>query len=473
MTNSNKPSASGNFNRRDVNKIAAASALSGVSIPYVHAAKDNDPTRLALIGCGGRGTGAVANAITASKGSIPVKLYAMADVDNDQLYQSHASLAGQRARPEIKAACDVPKERQYIGFDGYAKAIDTLRAGDIAIFTSPCAFRWVHYKKAIEKGVNVFMEKPLTPDGPSTRRMFSLNAEAKKKNLKVGVGLMCRHCEARGELFKRIQDGAIGEINMMRAYRMQGPVASCRTKKNPGNQSELSFQIQNFHSFLWLSGGAFSDFFIHNIDECCWMKNDWPVEAQAVGGRHYRGDYIDQNFDSYSVEYTFSDGSKLFMDGRNVTGCKQEFASYAHGSKGAAVISSASHTPAHPRIYKGQKIEKIWRRPNQPGLVWKWNKPEPNPYELEWKHLLDAIRDNTPHNEVERGLKSSLVTSMGRMAAHTGQVISYDQMLNLEHEFGPDNDKLTLESKPPLAPGADGKYPVPQPGILRDREYEA
>ena len=161
------------------------------------------------------------------------------------------------------------------------------------------------------------------------------------------------------------------------------------------------------------------------------------------------------------------------LDGRNVPGCKQEFASYAHGSKGSAVISSSSHTPAHPRIYKGQKIEKIWRKPDQPDLVWKWDGPEPNPYELEWQHLLTAIRDDEPFNEVERGLKASLVTSMGRMAAHTGQVVTYDRILNSEHEFGPENDKLTLRSDPPLKPDADGKYPIPQPGILRDVEYKA
>ncbi len=479
MENPQKPAtapadtqSSKRFSRRDAAKMAAAgSALAGVSIPHVHAQDTNTEVRLALIGCGGRGTGAVANAITGGKDVLPVKLHAMADVNADRLYDSHASLAGERARPGIKEHCDVPNDRQFIGFDGYDKAIDTLRPGDVAIFTTPCAFRWVHYKKAIDKGVNVFMEKPLTPDGPSTRRMFALNEEAKKKNLKVGVGLMWRHCDARGELYKRIQDGAIGDINLMRAYRMQGPVASFRTKKNDGKQSEMLFQIANFHSFLWLSGGCFSDFFIHNIDECCWMKNDWPVEASASGGRHYREDWVDQNFDSYTVEYTFADGAKLYLHGRNIPGCKQEFASYAQGSKGAAVISSASHTPAYPRIYKTQKIDKVYRRPSHPDMTWRWDKPEPNPYELEWTHLLEAIRDDKEFNEVDRGLKASLVTSMGRMATHTGQVVTYDGILNAEHEFGPENDKLTLESAPPLQPDAEGRYPLPQPGILKDREY--
>ncbi|MEO0445776.1 MAG: hypothetical protein AAF191_06825, partial [Verrucomicrobiota bacterium] len=239
-------------------------------------------------------------------------------------------------------------------------------------------------------------------------------------------------------------------------------------------------------SFLWLSGGSFSDFFIHNIDECCWMKNDWPVEARAVGGRHYRGDYIDQNFDSYSVEYTFADGTKLYLDGRNMVGCEQKFASFAHGTKGCAVISERGHSPSRARIYKGQIIHTVRTKrprpgeeppppePPHPDQVWAYPQipREPSPYDLEWEALMDAIRRDLPHNEVDRGLKASLVTSMGRMAAHTGQVITYDQMLGNPHEFAPNADQITLDGDSPLMPTEDGSYPVPQPGILRDREYE-
>ena len=167
---------------------------------------------------------------------------------------------------------------------------------------------------------------------------------------------MCRHCEARGELFNRIKDGEIGDIVMLRAYRQTGPVGSALTAPKPDGISELLYQIQRFHAFLWASGGCFSDFLIHNIDECCWMKDAWPVSAKGSGARCYRGDYIDQNFDTYSVEYTFADGSKLFLEGRNIDGCDQEFASYAHGTKGSAVISSNSHSPARCRIYKGQNM---------------------------------------------------------------------------------------------------------------------
>ncbi len=158
----------------------------------------------------------------------------------------------------------------------------------------------MHFKYAIEKGVNVFMEKPVTVDGPTSRQMLELAEQATAKNLKVAVGLMCRHCEARQELFDRIQNGEIGDLTLLRAYRMTPPVGSAFSEPKPADKNELMWQIERFHSFLWASGGCYSDFLIHNIDECCWMKNAWPVKAQAVGGRHYRGDYVDQNFDHYA-----------------------------------------------------------------------------------------------------------------------------------------------------------------------------
>jgi predicted dehydrogenase len=229
--------------------------------------------------------------------------------------------------------------------------------------------------------------------------------------------------------------------------------------------SELLYQIQNFHGFLWASGGCYSDFLIHNIDECCYMKDAWPVKAAGSGARCYRGDYVDQNFDTYSIEYTYDDGAKMFLEGRNIPGCRSEFASYVHGTKGSAVISTNSHSPAKCRIYKGQKISRN-------DLVWAFPQPEQNPYRLEWEHLINAIRKDKIYNEVRRGAEASLVTSMGRMAAHTGQEITFDDMLSCKHEFAPDVDKLTLTGPAPLlAETSTGRYPVPQPGILRDREY--
>jgi len=452
-----KPQAS----RRDFLKtsgtVAAASALSGVAIPAVHAAESNT-IQVALVGCGGRGTGAASNALSVNDG--PIKLVAMADVFKDKLDDSYENL--KKAHSD---KLDVPEDRKFIGFDGYKKAIDCLKPGDVVIFATPPAFRWVHFGYAIQKGIHTFMEKPVTVDGPSTRKMLLLGEEAKKKNLKVGVGLMCRHCEAREELLKRIKDGQIGDIVMLRAYRQTGPVGSALTEAKPDGISELLYQIKRFHGFLWASGGCYSDFLIHNIDECCWMKGEWPVQANGSGARAYRENYVDQNFDTYSVEYTFGDGAKMFLEGRNIPGCHQEFASYVHGTKGMAVISTNSHTPARCRIYKGQKITKN-------DLVWAFPQPEADPYQLEWNHLISAIRKDKLYNEVKRGAEASLVTSMGRMACHTGQTVTFEDMLACGHEFAPDVDKLTMESAAPLQIDPTTKhYPWPQPGINRDREY--
>jgi predicted dehydrogenase len=439
--------------------IAATGALAGVTLPHVFAAEDNT-MQVAVMGPGGRGTGATANALRVE--TAPMKLVAMADVAENRLKSAYEGLKGQ-----FGEKVDVPEERKFIGFDGYKKAMDCLRPGkDIAILTTPPAFRWVMFKYAIERGLHVFMEKPVSVDGPSARRMFELSDQADAKGLKVGVGLMIRHCKTRQGLFNRIRDGEIGEIIALRGYRMHGPVASAFSTRKPEGENELLYQIRRFHSFIWASGGCFNDYYIHNIDECCWMKNDWPVEVQASGGRHFRGDNVDQNFDNYSCEYTFKDGTKMFFYGRCMAGCHDEFASFAHGSKSLAVISSNSHWPSGARIYKGHKMtnsEIAWRSPKEG--------PELDPYQVEWQDLVNAIRNNTPYNEVKRGVQASLVATMGRKAAHTGQVITYDEMWNDTHELAPDLDKLTLNSPAPVLADANGRYPVPQPGVNKTREY--
>ena len=440
--------------RRDFLKTTTAAAGAALAFNLniarsAHAAGD-DTIKVALIGCGGRGTGAAANALATTGG--PIKLVAMADVFEDRLKGS---------LEQLKKVCadkiDVPQDRQFVGFDGYKKAMDCLKSGDVVIFATPPAFRWVHFGYAIEKGIHTFMEKPTTVDGPTTRKMLKLAEESEKRNLKVGVGLMWRHARARRELNEQIASGRIGDILTLRTYRMHGPLASFASEPNPKKASELLYQIQRFHSFLWASGGCYNDFYIHSIDECCWMKNAWPVQAQASGGRHFRGNSIDQNFDNYSVEYTFADGAKLFMYGRCITGAYEQFDSLVHGTKGLASI-----TDSH--IFKGQN-------PNKSDIVWKSSQSGDWGYGVEWQDLIDAIRQDKPYNEAKRGAEASLVSSMGRMAAHTAQVIKYDQILNLDHEFAPDVDKLAMDSPAPLLAGPDGKYPVPMPGITNKREY--
>ncbi|MGQ9589555.1 MAG: Gfo/Idh/MocA family protein [Planctomycetota bacterium] len=453
--------------RRDFLKqgglLAASSALASAAVPHVHAA-GSERIQLALIGCGGRGTGAAIDAFGTEKQG-PVELVAMADAFADRLDSSYKNLSRSFAEK-----VDVPAERRFVGYDAYRKAVDCLRPGDIAILATPPAFRWVHLAYALKKGVHVFMEKPITVDGPTSRRMLEQAKEATAKNLKIGVGLMSRHSRALEELARRIQDGELGQVILMRGYRMHGPLGFFASLPKPGNVSELEYQVRRFHSFLWSGGGCFSDFYIHIIDHLCWLKGAWPVKAQALGGRHYKRspegvEYVDQNFDTYSVEYTFADGTKFYFDGRCMEGCTDIYSSAIHGTKGMAIASSGGDCGLPSRIYKSQSAEKD-------DLVWESKVPpdQQNPYRNEWNDLVAAIRNDKPYNELERGVIASLVTSLGRMAAHTGREITYDEILASDHEFAPGLDQLTAESEAPVRAGPDGKYPVPEPG-RKKREY--
>ena len=456
-----------NFNQKSdrrqfIKTAAAVSALSNIAIPRVHAQEgERNEIRVSLIGSGFRGTGATADALKVE--STKLKLVAMADVFEHRISKSYDILKEHfSATPE---KIDVPPDQQFVGFDAYRHAMDVLRPGDIAIFASPLAFRPLHLEYAIKRGLHVFMEKPIVADGVSAKKMFQLAKLADAKSLKCGVGLMVRHCRGRQELHKRISEGEIGDLINMRAYRMQGPAATCFSTRKPPERQELLWQIERFHSFIWASGGLFSDFYVHQIDEACWMKNAWPVKAQAIGGRHFREDYVDQNFDVYSVEYTFEDGSKFFFDGRTMNGCYNNMSTVVHGSNGSAIVSDSGHTPGRVRTFSGQ-------RQHRRDVVWAYPQPEQNPYQLEWNDLVDAIRNDTPYNEVPRSVEACLVTNMGRMAAHTGQEITFQQALDSPHEMAPQIASFTPDGPAPVMPDEEGRYPIPIPGVLQDTEYK-
>ncbi len=434
---------------------AAVASATAATIPAVHAG-ERHTIHVGLVGCGGRGTGAAANALSVPHG--PIKLVAAGDIFPNRLEASVRNLTRQ-----FPDRVDVPAERQFVGFDAYRQVMDALRPGDVVILTTPPAFRWPHFRYAIEKRLHVFMEKPVSVDGASTRRMIELARQSIAAGLKVGVGLMSRHCEARRQLVERIRDGALGELLVMRTYRMHGPLGAFPSKRRPANISELRYQVQRFHSFLWSGGGVYSDFYVHNIDECCWMKGAWPIRAQGLGARHFREDAVDQNFDTYAVEHTFDDGTKLLLYGRTIAGCFEQFSSFLHGSRGLATITACGAVPGRCRILAGhdESGKPVWEAVSDP----------PNPYQTEWDRLIDAIRNDRPFNEVESGAIASAVTAMGRMAAHTGRIIEFDHYLNHSLELAPDVDKLTEDSPAPLTPDAEGRYPVPQPGIVTDREY--
>jgi predicted dehydrogenase len=425
--------------------VAATSALAGVTLPWVHAAEDNT-IRLALIGCGARGSGAVADAMDSAHG--PVRLTVMAD-----LFQTRLDKALQVLSEKFPDRVEVPADRRFVGFDAYRKAIDSLRPGDVAMLTGYSGFRPMQLEYAVEKGINVFMEKSFAPDAPGLRRLMKAGEAAEKKNLKIAAGLQCRHSRNRLELIRRMREGELGEIQLVRAYRMQ-PVG--HLGKKPADEKELFWQIRNFTQFIWVSGGLFAEMNIHQIDEICWIKDSWPVTAHGVGGRVANSTDCSQNLDSLSIEWTFADGTKATDVVRWIPKCHDEFATYIHGTKCAAQFSGSHHLGT-VHIYKNQRC-------SMDNIAWRAPKEDVTPWQAEWNDLLEAIRKDKPHNEAKRAALSNLADLMGRAAVHTGQIVTWDQMMASNFQFCPNIDQMTADSPPPIQPDAQGRYPVPVPG---------
>jgi len=444
MNATTAPSTSRRKFLKNTSRLAAVSALAGTALPYVHAAGKN-LIQVALIGCGGRGTGAAANAL-ATKG--PTKLVALADVFPQRIENSFKVLT-----EKFAAQVDVPPERRFVGFDAFQKTIDLLGKGDVVLLATPAAFRPIHFEYAVAKGVNVFMEKSFAVDAPGVRRILRAGELAAQKNLKVASGLMWRHDPPREQAVQRIHDGAIGELLLLRTYRLHGPVGF---QPRQAGETELAHQVKNYSCFNWLNASFFVDWLIHNIDVCCWAKNAWPVSAQGQGARVARSD-PDQMLDQYAVEYTFADGATLLAQGRHVTGCWDSFSDFAHGTKGSAVLMENLAT-ANSRLYKSQ----VQTAEN---LLWRYQGPREDPYQREHDLLFNAIRNDQPYNETKRAAETCLVSIMGRMAAESGQVIAYDEALASNLELAPGLEKITsLDAPPPVVPDASGKYAVPMPG---------
>ncbi|MFV2066027.1 MAG: Gfo/Idh/MocA family protein [Pirellulales bacterium] len=428
-------------------QVAAASALAGVAVPACHAAEDST-IKLAIVGCGGRGTGAVGNALSTTGG--PVRLHAMAD-----LFEPRLLGCQKRLQQRFSDKIDVPSERQFLGFDAYKKAIDSLDPGDVVLLTTHAAFRPLHFEYAVNKGVNVFMEKSFAVDGPAVRRLLKAAELSEQKNLKVGCGFMWRHSVAREEVIRRIHNGVIGELTSLRIYRVHGPV---HCPPRPKDANEVAFQIKHAVNFNWASSGFFVDWHCHNVDVACWAKGAWPVSAQGFGGRCFKE--AGNLFDHYTIEFTFPDGAKLYSFSRHMNGCWNTYADYAHGTKGSAVIMDSLRAPK-PRIYRGQDME-------PENVVWEYGKPDRNPYDAEWQLLVDAIRQDKPHNEARRAAEADVAALMGRIATHTGQVVTWEQVMTSDFQFVDDIDHLTFDTPAPIHEGPDGIYPCPQPGITKE-----
>ncbi|MGO8696767.1 MAG: Gfo/Idh/MocA family protein [Limisphaerales bacterium] len=445
MNNSLQAPASRRDFLKNTGRFAAGATLAGLTLPHVHAAEDNT-IRLALIGCGGRGCGAAANAFDSPQG--PVKMMAMADLFEDRLASGYQTLS-EKYRDKMEA----PPDRRFSGFDAWRKAIDCLRPGDVAMLCGYSAWRPLQLEYAVAKGVNVFMEKSFAPDVPGLRRIMKAGEDAARKNLKIASGLMCRHAPSRQELVRRIHDGELGEVLLIRGYRMQ-PVAAL--PKRPPQEDELTWQIRHFTDFLWVSGGWFAEMNIHQIDEFCWIKDAYPISAHGVGGRSGGRNDCGQTLDSMAVEWTFADGTKATHVIRWLANCFADCTTFVHGAKCMAQFPGSAH-PGPVSIHRDQRAA-------PDNLAWRAKPDAFSAWQSEWDVLLEAIRQDKPHNEAKRAALSNLADLMGRAAVHSGKVITWEEAMGSDFQFCPDIDRLTAQSAPPVQADDQGRYPVPMPG---------
>ena len=448
MTQSNNtPKATRRQFLQQSGSVAAGSvALSGIA-RTVHAAEDNT-IRLALIGCGGRGSGAVRDALSVPD-SGPVKLYVMADLLETRLVASHKVF-----KEKFGDRVDVSDDRKFLGFDAYRKAIDSLRPGDIAMCTTRAYIRPIHVEYAIRKGINVFMEKPFASDPGGLHRLLRAGDEAQEKNVKIAAGLQCRHSPARQALIDRIRDGAMGEIPLIRANRLGG---AKQLTDQGADSNDLMSQLQfgKIHLY-WIGSGHMVDNLIHQIDECCWIKDAWPVSAIGMGGRAPDSQDCGQNIDIYSMEYTFADGTKAFCGFRRQNKARGDFATYIHGTKCAAQFSGRTHR-ATVHMFKDQRIE-------EDNIAWTPTDDAFSPWQYEWNEFIESIRTDRPHNEARRAAYSDLASLMGRAACHTGQEVTWDQIMKSQFQFCDYLDDLKADSPVPVTADEDGRFPVPIPG---------
>jgi len=408
--------------------------------------KKEKKLRLAVVGCGGRGTGAVSQALMADEN---VKLVAMADAFQNRLDSSFENLSKMFDKERIK----VKSSNKFVGFGSYKKAIDEA---DVVILTTPPGFRPQHFEYAIAQGKHVFMEKPVAVDVPGVHQVLETAKIAKTKNLKIGVGLQRHHDPHYIETVKRIQDGAIGDILMMRTYWLQG-AAQVRTRAGLtakyGNLTEMEYQMRNWYYFAWLGGDHIVEQHIHNIDICNWVMDDYPNACSALSGRQVRtGKDYGHIYDHHSVEFAYGKkwdiGTRMLSKSRQIQGASNEISENIHGTKGFCSVSGF-----RIKNYKGKTI---WKVKKQRGI---------NAYQIEHDDLFNAIRKNLPYNEAEIGAKSTLTGIMGRIASYTGAKITLKKANRSTHCLAP--QQYAWDAAPPILPNADGYYPVAMPGTTK------
>lgn len=409
--------------------------IGALSIERAAFAAADDTIKVSLVGCGGRGSGAAAQAL-ATKGS--VKLVAMADTFKDRLDGSLREISSQH-----KDRVDVVDDRKFIGFEAYKQAI---ALADVVILATPPGFRPIHFEEAIRQGKHVFMEKPVAVDAPGVRRVLAAAEEAKKKNLKVGVGLQRHHQIGYLETVKRLHDGAVGDIVAMRCY-WNGATPWVKERKKLEEQAgrrltEMEYQMRNWYYFNWLCGDHICEQHIHNLDVINWVKQGHPVRANGMGGCQVRkGPDYGEIFDHHYVEFEYADGSRLASQCRHIWNCWSNVSEHVVGTKGTCDVSG--HT------IRGEN-------------AWRFSGQGKNPYQQEHDDLFDAIRNNKPFNEAEFGATSTMTSIMGRMATYSGQIIDWDKALNSNVDLMP--KVFAWDATPPVLPGEDGLYPIAVPG---------
>ena len=426
--------------------LAAAAAAQFPS--GLHAQGENsDELKVALIGCGGRGTGAASQALAADDKN---KLWAMADIDADNLDRSRQILdEGSKKQNAGKSQVDVPADRQFVGLDAFQKVMDVPDV-EVVILTTPPGFRPFHFEAAINAGKHVFMEKPVAVDAPGVRKVLEGAKKAKARNLKVGVGFNRRHSPLHQEAIGKIHDGVIGELPLIQIFNCRSDVNKRQTRKP--EWSELEFQVRNWYYFTWLSADFIAEQSVHEFDVVRWIKNEeFPVKCQGQGGRIVRkGPENGHIYDHFSADYVFADGSQVMTQHRHIPGCWTWFGEKIHGTKGYAELASKQR--AHIQLAGEESLH--WR-----------SMEKGNSYQIEHDELFQAIRNDTEFNEAERGAYSTLFAIMGRMAAYTGQEITWEDALNSEEQLA--INPSSWEEDAPFGPNEDMTYEEALPGRRR------
>lgn len=415
-----------------------------------HAAGSDETLKVALIGCGGRGTGAAEQALSTA-GS--VKLWAMADAFEDRLESSLKGLnEGLSARYDREKSgplanrIDVPKERRFVGLDAYRKAIDS--GVDVVIITGPPGFRPQHFEYAVKAGKHVFMEKPVATDAHGIRRILKAAEEAKKKDLKVGVGLQRHHQPSYQEAIQRIQDNQLGRIITLSCFWNTQSIAKHPIAREE-SVSELQHQVRNWYYFHWLSGDHICEQHVHNLDVCNWVKDAHPVSAEGMGGRQVRiGKENGDIFDHHAVIYTYADGTKMHSYCRQMPGCQSRVAEVVEGTKGLADLNSGSC-----KLTSGSET------------LWRSRRNRKSPYQVEHDVLFDAIRNNKPHNEAETGAFSTMTAILGRLATYSGKSVAWDEALASEPSITTDEEDWSADA--PAQIQSDGSYVIAVPGVTK------